>query len=230
MIEYEAGDVTLCHRLLCGDSTSTDDVSTVMAGERATLLATDPPYNVSIAYGDNVDDNKADAEYEAFSRSWFETWRSVTDRQIVTPGCNNLASWLRWFDVYHVAPWTKTNAMTNGKVSRWWCWEPVLFFGAEWPRGRFNDVFDYPVGQQSGVANHPCPKPLKMWCDLIENYSEPGDVIAEPFGGSGTTHVAAEQTGRRCYAIELEPKYAAVILQRLSDLGLTPRLASETAP
>lgn len=213
------------HRLLCGDSTNADDVGRVMAGERAALLATDPPYNVGFDYGDDVDDEKAEAEYESFSRGWFETWRAVSDRQIVSPGAKNLRLWMMWFNPYHVAPWTKTNAMTNGKVSRWWCWEPVLFFGAKWGRERSNDVFDFPVGQQSGVANHPCPKPLKMWVDILQNYTEKGDIVADAFDGSGTTLVAAEQTGRLARALELEPKFVAVALERMKDMGLEPRLA-----
>jgi len=145
------------HRLLCGDSTKRDDVDRLMQGKRAALLATDPPYNVGIEYGDETDDSKVAAEYERFTREWMDVWQAVSDRQVITPGCNNLAKWCRWFDPYHIAPWTKTNAMTNGKVSRWWCWEPMLFFGAKWKRERSNDVFNYAVGMQKGVGDHPCP-------------------------------------------------------------------------
>ena len=224
---WEIPSVTVkgrAHRLLCGDSTKAEDVARLMDGQRAALLATDPPYNVSIEYGDNVDDDKSEAEYEAFTRAWFGVWRDASERQVISPGCNNLARWCRYFDPYHVAPWTKTNAMTNGKVSRWWCWEPVLFYGDKWIRRRSNDVFDYPIGQQSGVGNHPCPKPLPMWADIIANYTEPCDVVAEAFAGSGTTFVAAEQNGRIGYGMELEPKYVAVILERLTGLGLSPHL------
>lgn len=218
------------HRLLCGDSTKAGDVERLMRGEAAALLATDPPYNVGIDYGEETDDNKAREEYAAFTRAWFGCWQGASTRQIVTPGCNNLASWLRWFDPYHVAPWTKTNAMTNGKVSRWWCWEPILFFGAGWKRERTNDVFEVAVPPQHALGMgtltpfHPCPKPLPMWVDLLTNYSERGEVVADAFIGSGTALVAAEQTGRRCYGMEVEPKYAAVTLERLSQMGLAPRL------
>ena len=160
------------HRLLCGDSTKREDVERVMGGERAELAPVDPPYNVGFDYdGETVDDTKSAEIYEKFSRAWFGECQRVSDRQIVTPGCNNLALWLRWFDAFHWAPWTKSNSMTNGKVSRFWCWEPVLFFGNNWKRSRPNDLFDFPIGMQKNVANHPCPKPLKMWIDLIENYS-----------------------------------------------------------
>jgi len=222
--KVKTGDVWTIgqHRLMCGDSTKLRDVETLMAGKRAALLATDPPYNVSIDYGENVDDAKVEAEYEAFSRAWFGAWASFSDRQVVTPGCNNLARWCRYFDPYHVAPWTKSNSMTNGKVARWWCWEPVLFFGEHWNRERSNDLFDFPIGQQSGVANHPCPKPLKMWADLITNYSVEGDIIAEAFAGGGTSHVAAEQAGRSCYGMDVEPKWCSVTLERLFRMGMKP--------
>lgn len=216
------------HRLLCGDSTNAADVARLMDGAKAALLATDPPYNVGIDYGENVDDVKAAAEYKAFSLAWFTAWQAVSERQIVTPAFANLTFWLRWFDAFHVAPWTKTNSMTRGRVAQWACWEPVLFFGERWPRSRANDVFNFPASAQTaeGMGTltpfHPCPKPLPMWCDLFENYSENGDVVADAFGGSGTAMVAAEQTGREARLMELEPKYCAVILERLAGMGLEP--------
>ncbi len=215
------------HRLLCGDSTNAEDVARLMGGEKAVLLCTDPPYNVGKAYGEDVDDSKAETEYEAFCRAWFDLWRAHSERQIVSPGCYNLARWCRYFDPYHVAPWTKSNSMTNGKVARFWCWEPLLFYGEKWARRRPSDVFEFPIGQQAAVANHPCPKPLKMWADLLENYSEPGDIVADAFDGSGTTMVAAEQLGRICYGMEIEPKYVAVSLERMVGMGLEPALVDQ---
>lgn len=219
------------HRLMCGDSTNLEDVGRLTGDvTRVALLATDPPYNVGIAYGESVDDQKGEDEYRTFTESWFGLWRQVSVRQIVAPGCYNLARWLRWFEPYHVAPWTKTNAMTNGKIARWWCWEPLLFFGDGWKRTRANDVFDFPVppqkaeGMGSLTPYHPCPKPVPMWADLIANYTEPGEFVVDAFDGSGTTIVAAEQTGRRASCMELEPKYVAVALERLAGMGLQPRL------
>jgi len=212
---WQLGD----HRLICGDCTDKAVVERVMGGEKAELAPVDPPYNVGFDYdGSTVDDNKNVQSYEEFSRAWFGLCQSVSIRQIVTPGCNNLASWLRWFDAYHWAPWTKSNSMTNGKVSRFWCWEPVLFFGEKWGRSRSNDIFDFPIGKQEGVANHPCPKPLKMWVDLVQNYSEKDAVIFDSFSGSGTTIIACEQTGRKCRAVEISPAYVAVAIQRWVDV------------
>lgn len=203
------------HRLLCGDSTNRDDVELLMGGETASLMVTDPPYNVSIDYGDYVDDDKSEVDYASFSTAWFLLWSEYSARQIVTPGGKNMARWCRYFDPYHIAPWTKSNSMTNGKVARWWCWEPVFFFGEQWPRTRSNDIFEYPIGQQKKTGGHPCPKPLTMWSDLISSYSEAGEIVLEPFSGSGTTHVASQNTSRRCFGMEMESKYCAVILERM---------------
>ena len=187
------------------------------------LLACDPPYNVGKDYG-RIDDSNNENDYAEFSQLWFRLWAEISERQIVTPGCNNLARWCRYFQPFHIAPWTKSNSMTNGKISRFWCWEPILFFGEKWLRSRSNDIFDYPIGQQKAVANHPCPKPLKMWADIIEYYSDPGDVIADALMGSGTTMVVCEQLGRIAIGMELEPKWVAIAIQRMADMGLTARL------
>ena len=219
------------HRLICGDCTDAAVVARVMGGERAQLAPVDPPYNVNKSYdGATVDDTKTSESYETFSRGWFGLCQSVSNIQIVTPGCINLTAWARLFDAYHIAPWTKSNSLTNGKVARWWCWEPIFFFGDKWKRSRSNDIFDYPIGQQKDTANHPCPKPLPMWEDLITNYSEPGDVIYEAFSGSGTTLIACERLGRRACAIEISPAYCAVAIQRWVDMtGGTPELVVNSA-
>ncbi len=215
------------HRLLIGDCTVRENVERLMDGERAKLAPVDPPYNVGFEYdGETVDDKKTEEKYKEFCFAWFGECQRVSEKQIVTAGCNNMPSWLRWFDSYHVGTWIKSNSMTNGRVSRFWCWEPVIFFGEKFGKKRTNDIFDYPIGQQKDVANHPCPKPLKMWEDLIENYSEPNDIIYECFGGSGTTLIACVNTGRICRTLEISEKYGAVILERFyTATGITPELA-----
>lgn len=94
-----------------------------------------------------------------------------------------------------------------------------------WAQSGFWD--DLPGGGESVVGNnHPCPYPVEIPARFIKLYSVAGDAIAEPFSGSGATIVAAEQTGRLCRGIEIEPKYVAVALERLAGMGLAPRLAS----
>ena len=207
------------HRIICGDCTDPAVVARVMGGEKAALAPVDPPYNVGFDYdGKTVDDAKQAADYEAFSRAWFAVCQSVSERQIVTPGGINHITWVRLFDSKHCGVWIKTNALTRGRVSNSWCWEPVFFFGSQWSKRRANDVFDYPIGEQGGVANHPCPKPLKLWCDLIDNYSQPGDVILDCFDGSGTTIIACERLHRKARACEISPGYVAVAIQRWCDV------------
>lgn len=219
---WQLGD----HRVICGDCTDAAVVERLMGGEKAVLAPVDPPYNVGFEYdGQTVDDSKAILAYEQFSKAWFGLCQSVSARQLITPGGNNLAHWMRWFDAYHWGTWIKTNSMTNGRTSRFLCWEPVLFFGEHWGKKRHSDVFDYPIGNQSGVANHPCPKPLEMWCDILENYSEAGEFIYECFLGSGTTLIACERLGRKCRGVEISPAYVAVTLERWSTMtGKTPVL------
>jgi DNA modification methylase len=207
------------HRLICGDCTDAATVAQVMDGERAELAPVDPPYNVGFEYdGETVDDQKQAEEYEKFTKAWFALCQSVSDRQIVTPGCNNLALWMRWFDAFHWAPWVKRNTQTHGRVTHFWAWEPVLFFGNKWVRRRQLDIYDFPAqfNTQKETANHPCPKPLAMWEDLLKSHSEEGAIILESFSGSGTTLVACENLGRKCRAIEISPAYVAVALERMS--------------
>ena len=212
----KTGDLWLMgeHRLLCGDCTNAKNIKAATDDTSLSLVATDPPYNVKLAYGDEYDDSMEEAEYEAFCRAWFERWHKAATHMIVTPGCKNLARWCRYWEPYHVAPWIKTNTMTNGKISRFWCWEPVLFYGEKWGCKRSNDIFEFAIGQQKEVGDHPCPKPMKLWVDLVEQYSCEGDIVGEPFSGSGTTIIACEQLNRKCYAIEIEPRYVDVAVIR----------------
>ena len=206
------------HRVVCGDVTAGADLAALTADEACELLATDPPYNVGLEYGEETDDAKSAEAYREFTRHWFEAVRAHSERQIVTPGCHNLSLWLRLWNPYHVAPWTKTNAMTNGKVSRFWCWEPILFFGERWSRGRPNDVFDFPAGTHRDTGGHPCPKPVRLWAELITHYTGDGATVLDCFLGSGTSLVAAEQVGRRCLGMDISPAYVEVALLRWSKL------------
>lgn len=216
------------HRLIVADSTQADTVTRLCQGQKAALLLTDPPYNVGLDYGAKTDDRQDANAYEGFLRAWFPLWQHVSARQIVTPGIENLPTWLAHFPAFYVGAWTKMNSMGHGFVSQFVTWEPVLFLGGEWcvlgqdiwPRRRMHDTFDYPVSEQvtpqgdSLTDLHPCPKPVPMWTDLLEHYSLEGDLILDAFGGSGTCLVAAEATRRVCYCAEIEARFAAVSIER----------------
>ena len=89
-----------------------------------------------------------------------------------------------------------------------------------WLKGR-DQTTVWEVGRETDGV-HPTQKPVGLFTVPIENHTEPGAVVYEPFSGSGSQFVAAEQLGRRCFGIDIEPKYVAVALQRLADMGLRP--------
>jgi hypothetical protein len=215
------------HRVACGDATNRADFEALIAGEACELLACDPPYNVGLDYSEESDDNRSAEAYVEFTRRWFDAARAVSERQIVTPGCNNLSMWLRLYQPHHVAPWTKANAMTNGKISHFWCWEPILFFGERWSRTRANDIFDFPAGTHKDTGGHPCPKPVRMWADLLAHYCAGAGSVLDCFLGSGTTLVAGEQTDRRVLGMDISPGYVDVAILRWMKLtGRQPVLAA----
>jgi DNA methylase/ParB-like nuclease domain len=210
------------HRLLCGDSTRAEDVARVMGGEKASLCLTDPPYGIGEAYA-SVDDTK-----EGLSRivaEFLPIARGIASVVMLTPGNGNQA-------IYPAPDWTLAWACPAGIGRGPWgfcCWQPVLVYGKD-PylskgMGCRPDFLSKTEGAENGLA-HPCPKPIGVWSWCMERGStDAGEIVYEPFAGSGTTLVAAEQTGRICRGIEIEPKYVAVILERLSGMGLEPRLA-----
>jgi DNA modification methylase len=104
--------------------------------------------------------------------------------------------------------------MTHGRISQFWSWEPLLFFGEKLKTKRANDVFNFPIGMQKEAKGHPTPKPLKLWGELITHWTEKGDIVFDPFSGSGTTLMACEQLNRISYGLEIEPKYCQLIINR----------------
>lgn len=96
--------------------------------------------------------------------------------------------------------------------------------GSRWYGGHDQStVFSVPRPKRSD--QHPTQKPVDLIVPMLLNSSRPGDVVLDPFCGSGSTLVACEQTGRAGHGVELDPKYLAVVLERLSGMGLEPRLA-----
>ena len=111
-----------------------------------------------------------------------------------------------------------------------WQHEPC-FFG--WIRGKKPEkitdqfprsVWEFTSGREETSEDHPTAKPVELWEIPIAEHTRRGDLIYEPFSGSGTALVAAERTGRICYAAEIQPSFVAVALERLREIGLEPRL------
>lgn len=207
------------HRLMCGSCL--EDKHALIAGGDIAAVITDPPYGVGIDYGDFKDEL---ANVGELITPLMETIREYPVT-LLTPGIPAMwfyprPTWLlAWI---HPAPTSSGPWGFNGI-------NPILAYGKDphlaGGKGRKPDHIVM-VADREGVDGHPTPKPLKVWTWLIERGSiYAGDVIYDPFLGSGTTAVACESIGRVCYGMELEPKYVAVALQRLKDMGLTPRLA-----
>lgn len=213
------------HRLLCGDCTDPKVVDRALGGERAGLCLTDPPYGVGeeyAEYNDTVDALKTLVE------KFLPLVRDRSERVLLTPGnCNQWRypppDWsLAWFVAAGVGrgPWGFT------------CWQPIMAYGKDpyLQRGEGSrpDATNI-VGETTNDLGHPCAKPVGFWSWLLERGSaRPGEVVLDPFCGSGTTIIACERMKRRCRAIEIDPGYVAIALQRWADAtGGTPTLVHD---
>lgn len=212
----QTGDLWLCgeHRLLCGDLRSAD-VDVLLGGQHADLCVADPPYNVGFKYASH-DDSMQASDYAEFVRAFMVLAEERSAMQIITPGEGNQSL----YDPIGWMVWHKGFALTGGSFYKAVVAEPVLLFGRK-PKGKFYGTNNIAVStdREPGLLDgHPCPKPVGLFAALIEPMTSKGDSVFDPFLGSGTTLIAAEQLGRRCFGIEIEPRYVDVIVQRWQNL------------
>lgn len=235
------------HRLICGDCTDGDVVERVMGGERADLVVTDPPYAIYGSStgigGDVTDDNMVRpfmrmvvALFQTYTRlgahiytfcdwrSWAAWWAEIKSSQLVVRNCivwdkgdGGLGSnyTMRHELVIFAEHTVKAVTMTAAAKSR----------KARVVHGRANvQRFNVPQGDE---RLHNAAKPLELLAVFLDASSDVGDVLFDPFLGSGPSLVACENLGRQCRAVEISPGYVAVALQRYSDaFGITPELIS----
>jgi DNA modification methylase len=208
------GDIWMLgnHRLMCGDSTSIDAAEKLMAGEKADMVFTDPPYNLGFKYNSH-DDNMESSEYQDFCISWFNCLKAVTNKIIITPGTKNLPMWMRIdSEVQGIGCWVKKNWITSCKISNLQQWEPILFYGP-FGRSRHSDLYEINRKYQEDVGDsHTCPKQIELLEDIFNSYGEKS--ILDVFGGSGSTLIACEKTNRKCFMMEIDPHYCGVIIER----------------
>lgn len=215
------GDVWMMdkHRIICGDSTDAETVAALMNGKSAELCLTDPPYGIGYGYNEHDDsDNDANADLVA------KVFALAPAAKVWSPGGNNLARDVVRFGKAKVLYWHKRFAAAGNGLGGASTVEPVLVVGPPKHRALANDYLDFKtdrveVAGKSLRELHPCPKPAALYAHLAEAFCAKGGAIYEPFSGSGTTLIAAEMTGRRCFAIELSPAYVDVAVRRWEDFA-----------
>ncbi len=236
---WECGD----HRVLCGDSTSAADIARLCDGERARLLVTDPPYNVAYegAAGSILGDAQEDGAFHAFLLAFYQ----AAIANVVEGGCiyafhadsegvnfrtaMTEAGWL----LKQVIIWVKSSA-TLSRQDYNWQHEPALY-GWRPGAGHYfaQDFTQTTVWQHDKPARselHPTMKPVDLFERCLQNSSEVGDSVLDPFGGSGTTMIACERLRRRARLNELDPRFVDVVVKRWEDFtGRTATLAGTTA-
>ena len=210
------------HRLMCGDSTDAGDVALLMDGEKADLCLTDPPYGIKRdkgfggfegfgGFGQPIARRQYNDDWDSFtpSKECFDLMLQQANKAVVFGGnffTDKLPQGNHWL------VWNKHNTMPT-------------FGDAElaWTNIDRNSVKIIDI-QYNGLLGkekerfHPTQKPVKLFFEILSEYTKEGDNIIDLFGGSGTTLIAAEQLNRKCYMMELDPHYCDVIIARWEKL------------
>ena len=228
----ERGDVCQVgrHRLMCGDATSPEDVATLMDGKKANLIITDPPYNVAFESSDGLSIKNDKMENDKFYEFLLAAFKNMAEHlekggsayvfHADTEGLNFRKAFIdAGFHLAGCCIWVK-NSLVLGRSDYQWQHEPVLYGFLQngkhyWSKnaGRSQTTiwnFDKPKKNK----NHPTSKPLDLLAYPIGNSSQENAIVIDTFGGSGSTLMTCEQTNRICHTMELDEKYASVILRR----------------
>ena len=234
----EKGDVWTVgrHTLMCGDATSKEDVDKLMDGKKANLVITDPPYGVSFKSASGLtiqNDSMKDDKFYNFLLISFQNMAEHLEKggaayvfHADTEGLNFRKAFVdAGFHLSGCCIWVK-NSLVLGRSDYQWQHEPVLYGFLQngkhyWSKnaGRSQTTiwnFDKPKKNE----NHPTSKPLDLLAYPIGNSSQENAIVIDTFGGSGSTLMACEKTNRICHTMELDEKYASVILRRyVEDTG-----------
>ncbi len=177
------------------------------------VVITDPPYNVGIEYG-IINDKKDD--YGDWCREWFTECRRIARFGVgLTPGIVNVAMWTAIEKPRWIVCWHKPAAMGRSPFG-FNNWEPVIYWGKPANRG-LCDVVVAPILPDSDLSGHPCPKPLMWGKKLIELFTKEGMTVCDPFMGSGTIALAAEQQKREWVGAEINHDYIAIAENRIAS-------------
>ena len=224
---YVLGD----HRLVCGDSTKAEDVGRVCKEGEADMWLTDPPYNVAYEGSNGLtiqNDSMEDVKFREFLRTAFGhaekalkpgapfyIFHADSEGYNFRGACHDIGLRVRQCLVW------KKNALVLGRQDYQWIHEPCLYGWKEggphpWYADRSQTtVMEFNKPKKNDV--HPTMKPVEMLVYLLQNSSKRGDVVLDTFGGSGSTLIACEQTGRVCKTVELDPRYCDAIRRRWAE-------------
>ena len=226
----ERGDVWFVgkHKLMCGDATSSEDVAKLMEDKKANLILTDPPYNVAFKSSDGLTIQNDSMKNNDFYEFLFSSFKNMAEHlenggaayifHADTEGLNFRKAFIdAGFHLAGCCIWVK-DSLVLGRSDYQWQHEPVLYGFLQngkhpWYSDRKQTTiwnFDKPKKN----SNHPTSKPLDLLAYPINNSTQANAIVIDTFGGSGSTLMACEQMNRICYTMELDEKYASVILRR----------------
>lgn len=215
------------HRVICGDATKLETYKTLLENTKVNLVVTDPPYNVNYEgsagkiKNDNMEDDKF---YQFLFNSFVNMEQAMADDASIyvfhadTEGLNFRKAFQdAGFYLSGCCIWKKPS-LVLGRSPYQWQHEPCLYGWKKkgkhkWYAGRKEtSVWEFEKSKKN--ADHPTMKPIALLAYPIKNSSMTNSLVLDPFAGSGSTLIACEQTGRVCYAIELDEKYCDVIVKR----------------
>lgn len=218
------------HRLMCGDSTDSEQVKKLMGEEIANMVFTDPPYNVDYGSDDRkIENDNLGSEFPQFLEKVIKNIFSFSSGAIYicmsSSEIDSLQSTFKRLGGHWSTfiIWAK-DTFTLGRSDYHRQYEPILY---GWKAGVSHyfcgdrsqgDVWEFAKPKKNDV--HPTMKPVELCQRAVQNSSKPNDIVLDLFGGSGSTLIACEQTNRKCRMMEFEPKYCDVILKRF--LALNP--------
>ena len=219
------------HQLMCGDATSAEDVAALMDGRKANLILTDPPYGVSFKSSSGLtiqNDSMKDEEFYHFLLASFKNMADHLEKggaayvfHADTEGLNFRRAFIdAGFHLAGCCIWVE-DSLVLGRSDYQWQHEPVLYgFMQNGKHPWYSDrkqttIWNFAKPKRN--ANHPTSKPLDLLGYPIGNSTQENAIVIDTFGGSGSTLMACEQMNRTCCTMELDEKYASVILRRYVD-------------
>lgn len=222
------------HRLLCGDATSLASYKRLLGDDLADMVFTDPPYNVAYegSTSDKLTIQNDDMDEDSFFRflgAFFVACRQFTKKGGAIYVCHADGSGDAFRKAFRLAKWTFAQCLvwvksqfSIGRSDYQYQHEPILYgwrSGAahNWHGGRDQSTV-WNFNKPKRNDKHPTMKPVALVQKAIENSSQEGDLVLDPFGGSGTTMVASQSLGRISALIELDPTYCDVIVERMRSL------------